>query len=269
MPCKGKALTFIGGGHITGILLERLLSTGAVAVGQVLVSEPDERRRKNLEQRFSIRTTKDNKTAAVTGDIIFICVRPQVVKNVLAELTQIAWNKQKTLVSLAAGMPMDRYKTLDHALAVVRVLPNPPSQIGQGIVAVCFNEYVSAERKEELLTFFSPFGKIMVLSEEKINTVTALTCPATVLLFFKSLCEAGIRAGLDREQAADITAQTISGTISVWRRFRAPVADLFRESCTPGGISEEIVSALEEHGFSSLIAEAIEKAVYKAEILTG
>jgi pyrroline-5-carboxylate reductase len=101
----------------------------------------------------------NNQNAASKGDYIFIDVRPKVVDDVIEDLRQVTLRPEKVLITLAAGIPLNKYAVLGDNLPVVRVLPNPSSQIGQGIAALAFNAYVTETQKEEILEIFKSLGE--------------------------------------------------------------------------------------------------------------
>ena len=150
---------------------------------------------------------------------------------------------------------------------VVRALPNPPSQIGMGIAALAFNPHVTDKQKSDIFELFASLGEYVVLREENINAVMALSSPAATYLFFKSLIDAGVRAGIDRETSTKVVYQTIVGSMEVWNQRQASLHDLLSEASTPGGISMESISTLEQYAFGTALHEAINNAALKAEEL--
>ena len=269
MSIKNRKIAFIGGGHITEIILGNLAESKLVSSKNLIASDPDSRRRQKLSDLFLIQTTPDNAEAVRWGEIVFINVRPQVVADVVDELSRSPIPKGKVFVSVAAGIPMAKYRRLGENLPMVRAVPNPPSQIGRGIIAAVFNDYVSGVQRKDILELFDSLGEVVLLEEEQINAAAALSSPASVLLFFSSLIDAGVRLGLDREMSMKIAHQTIVGVMAVWKQRQIPLDRLLNEACTPGGISVETVSTLEEHGFPAAIGEAIRNAALKAEKLGG
>jgi pyrroline-5-carboxylate reductase len=269
LSIEGKRIAFIGGGHITEIILEILTKSGVVSPENLFVSEPDSIRREKLSGRFLIQTTSDNTEAVDWGDVIFINVRPQVVSEVVDEISLISFPGEKAIVSVAAGIPMEKYLKIKDDLPVARAVPNPPSQIGQGIITLAFNEFVTDIQQEEILELFDSMGEVVILEEEHLNAASALSSPASVLFFFQSLIDAGVQSGLDREMSLKIASQTIVGVMEVWKQRKVPLAQLLNEACTPGGISEESVSTLEKHAFQTAVIEAIRKGAAKAEKIGG
>lgn len=267
MALNERTFAFIGAGHITNIILSNLANAGTVHALRLVASDVDRHKLQQLHDDYGIVMAKDNLEAVAKGDFIFINVRPQVVANVIEELGRERLPKNKLVVTLAAGIPMNAYERLGDELPVVRALPNPPSQIGMGIAAMAFNPYVTDEQKGDIFEFFGSLGKHVVLGEESINAVTALSSPASTYLFFESLIEAGVSAGIDRDMSTKIVYQTIVGAMEVWNKRQVSPKELLREASTPGGISVESISTLEQHAFKAALIEAIGNAALKAQEL--
>ena len=267
LSIKNKTIAFIGGGHITEMIVENLTISKVVSSENLIVSDPDTVRLEKLFQKFSVQTTSNNLEAVNRGDVVFINVRPQVVNEVVDELSRNPVSEEIVFVTIAAGITMEKYIGLGKKLPVVRALPNPPSQIGQGIIAMVFNQYVSDIQQTDILELFDSMGEIIIMKEEHINLSTALSSPVATLLFFQSLIDAGVRMGMDRDTSTKISYQTIIGVLAVWKQRQIPLDRLMDEACTPGGISVESVKTLKEHGFQTAIGEAIRNATIKAEQL--
>ncbi|MBU1398371.1 MAG: pyrroline-5-carboxylate reductase, partial [Proteobacteria bacterium] len=111
---------------------------------------------------------------------------------------------------------------------------------------------------------FSSLGKYIVIREELINAVTALSTPANVYLFFQSLIEAGVREGIDRENATTIAHQTIAGAMEMWKAGSKSPSELMAQASTPGGVSVECLYTLEKNAVRAAIIEAIHNGAQKA-----
>jgi pyrroline-5-carboxylate reductase len=264
MALKERTVGFIGAGHITAIILDNLIEKGTVSPSNLIASDPDKSRLKRLSERCQIATAQDNCDAVKRGDFVFINVPPQSVSDVIDELKREQFPENKLIVSLAAGIKMDAYSRLGDGIPVVRALPNPPSQIGMGIAALAFNPNVSDDQKIEVFELFASLGEYVVLAEEKIDVVTALSSPAATYLFFQSLIDAGIRAGMDRETSTKVVYQTIVGAMEVWNQRQVSPHDLLSEASTPGGVSVESIFTLEKHAFRAAVIEAIGNGALKA-----
>ena len=269
MALTQRTIAFIGGGHITSIIIENLTKSKKMNGGQLVVSDPDAQKLESLQKQFCVRTVNRNREAVAAADFIFCNVLPQVVGSVLDELKAQKITKDKAIISLAAGIPMNSYAALGDDIPVARALPNPPSQIGKAIVALAFNPYVTETLKADVIELFSCLGTVVFLSEEYINAVTALSSPVTTHLFFQALIDAAVRLGIDRETATTIAYHTITGSMELWSTRQVSPCDLIGEASTPGGISTEVMYTLEKRAFKAIISEAMEAGYIKATQFGG
>jgi len=267
MALDERRLAFIGAGHITNIILDGLVRAEKLPIHQVIASDPERNRLQRLCDKYEIAMAQNNIEAAENGDFIFINVPPQAVGDVIDELSRKRLPKNKLVVTVAAGIPINAYESLGDNTPVVRALPNPPSQIGMGIAALTFNPHVKDKQKSDIFELFASLGEYVVLREENINAVMALSSPAATYLFFQSLIDAGVEAGIDRETATKVVYQTIVGAMEVWNQRQESTHDLLSEASTPGGISAESIFTLEQYAFGAALHEAINNAALKAEEL--
>ncbi len=267
MALNERKIAFIGAGHITNIILENLTKTEIIPADFLIVSGPTKSKLQQLHEKFNITIAQDNFEAVNNADFIFINVPPQVVGNVINELSQMEVSNNKLIISLAAGISINAYNKLGDKIPVVRALPNPPSQIGMGIAALSFNAYVNDQQKSDVFELFGSLGEYAVLREENINAVTALSSPVATYLFFESLVDAGVRVGIDHETSTKIVYQTIVGAMEVWKQRQVSPQELLSEASTPGGISVESILTLEQHGFRATLNEAINNGTLKAKEL--
>ncbi|MCP4607419.1 MAG: hypothetical protein GY845_01710 [Planctomycetes bacterium] len=169
------------------------------------------------------------------------------------------------LVSVAAGVSLETYRNLSESLSLVRALPNPPSQVGAGSIAVVFDKNVIEEQQADVMNLFESLGDVVIVPEEQMNIAMSLSGPAPIVMFFEALIDAGVRMGMDRKTSKQIAAQTIIGVMEVWKKRQVEPHVLLNEACTPGGISVEQAFTLDSGGFRALIGEAIENGVRKAD----
>lgn len=264
MALKDRNIGFIGGGHITDIIVGNLVRAGAVVPERLIVSDPDREKLETLQRKYQVRKAADNLQALEAADFVFINVRPQVAAGVIEALGRDKFPTGKIIVSIAAGIPIKAYDVLGDRVPVVRALPNPASQIGMGIAALAFNPFVERDQQTDIIALFACLGDTVVLKEEHINAVTALSSTVMAHLFFQALIDAGIRAGLDRPTATQITYQTIVGAMQVWQQRKVGPQELISEASTPGGVSAEIVFTLEKYAFRAAVNEAVNNGVQKA-----
>jgi pyrroline-5-carboxylate reductase len=264
MELKNRTIAFIGGGHITEIILSNLTKTKKIDPHRLIVSDPDPGKGQHLKETYGLSVAEDNLEAVATGDFIFINVLPNVVRDVVAELKRNGFPDNKVIISVAAGIPMETYEPLGSRLPVVRALPNPPSQVGMGIAALAFNPHVSEDSQQEIFELFACLGEYVVVREEQVNTVMALSSPTITYMLFQSIIDAGVRAGIDRDTATKIVYQTIAGSMEVFKTRQVSPHELINEASTPGGISIESLYTLETYAFKAGIMEAVDSAINRA-----
>ena len=264
MAFKDRSIAFIGGGHITEIIVSNLTKTASIVPQRLIVSDPVKEKRQHLKKAYGISVAKDNMEAVLTGDFIFINVLPHVVGEVVAELKSSGFPDNRVIVTVAAGIPMKTYEELGSCLPVVRALPNPPSQVGMGIAALAFNPHVEKDLKTDIFELFACLGEYVVVKEEQVNVVMALSSPTITYMLFQSIVDAGVRAGIDRDTATKIVYQTIAGSMEVWKTRQVTPYELISEASTPGGISIESLYTLETYAFKAGIMEAVDSAINRA-----
>jgi pyrroline-5-carboxylate reductase len=268
MALKNRTIAFIGGGHITEIILSNLTRTDKIDPQSLIVSDPVKEKRQSLKKAYGLCVAEDNLEAALGGDFVFINVLPHVVGEVVTELKGTGLPDDKVIISVAAGIPMKTYEPLGSHLPVVRALPNPPSQIGMGIAALAFNAHVSEDNQQEIFELFACLGEYVVVREEQVNTVMALSSPTITYMLFQSIIDAGVRAGIDRNTATKIVYQTIAGAMEVFKTRQVSPHELINEASTPGGISIESLYTLETYAFKAGIMEAVDSAINRAAELS-
>lgn len=262
-----KQIALIGGGHIAGIIIDNLTQRNVIPPDKILVSDPDRSRCRFLSNHYDIRIASDNLSAARKGDVILICVRPEVVRAVIPDLRAADLRKDQVIISIAAGVTLSAYQSLGDTQPLVRALPNPPSQVGQGIAPLVFNPACSQKNRETVFELFSALGDWVEVDETHINAITSLSSPVTTYLFLQALIAAGVECGLPEPVAARVASRTITGSVEVWKYRHEQPAELVREASTPGGVSVECIRVLNERGFNQAIVEAIRKGAARSEEL--
>jgi len=268
MPLKNRSIAFIGAGHITEIIVSNLTKVDYIDPRRLIASDPIQERLEELHNKYGISIAEDNLEAVSRADFVFIGVLPNIVEAVVKEFRKKEFPQGKVIITVAAGISTDTYKVLGERLPVIRALPNPPSQIGKGIAALAFNPHVTEEQKKDIFELFACFGDHVVVREDLVNAVMALSSPAITYMIFQSLIDAGIRAGIDHETAAKIVSRTMVGSMAVWEQRDVTPHELLTEASTPGGISIESLFSLEKYAFKAALMEAIDSAIKKAEDLS-
>jgi len=264
MPLHDRTIALIGGGYISEVILTVLLNTRTMTPDQFIVSDPRVDRLQYLADTFQVSTTSDNAVAVKRADIVFFNVLPHVVEDVISELADPALWTGRLIVTVAAGITMRQYTRISIDLPVVRALPNPQSQTGDGVIALAFNSRVSAGQREDMLALFSPMGELVEMEEGGINAMTALSTPVNVYQFIQSMIDAGIAAGLNHETSTTIVLHTLAGSLEVWKQNMDNLDALIAHAAPAGGVSAACLSTLATFDFSRAISEAIQRGAERA-----
>ncbi len=250
---------------IKGLLREELLEPA-----QVIASGPRPERGTMLVERYGIASTTDNRLAVEGRDIVVLSTKPQVIPGVLLELRG-AVRPDALVISIAAGVPIEKIVGgLRHA-AVVRSMPNTPAQIGRGITVWTATQEVSEAQLEETSTILGALGEVVHVDQEYyLDMATALsgTGPAYVLLFMEAMIDAGVHLGFSRRIAERLVMQTMQGTIEYARQSPRHPATLRNEVTSPGGTTAEALYHMEKGRLRTVVSRAI-WAAYQRSVALG
>ncbi|MBI4282369.1 MAG: pyrroline-5-carboxylate reductase [Chloroflexi bacterium] len=249
---------------LAGVLGKQLAAPSAIAVG-----EPLAHRREHLTSRYGVKTTSANLKAIEGAQMVILAVKPQQLGDVMAELHGHLAPSQ-VVISIVAGATVDTLSRDMHHPAVIRVMPNTPAQVGQGMSVWTATPQVSASHREATREILKTLGQEVYVAEEKyLDMATALSAsgPAYVFLFLEALIDAGVYLGLPRDMAQTLALQTILGSATLAMESGKHPAELRNMVTSPGGTTAEALLALEEEGFRGIIINAVIAAYEKAVIL--
>ncbi|MBI2866264.1 MAG: pyrroline-5-carboxylate reductase [Chloroflexi bacterium] len=271
-------IAFIGGGAMGEALAAGIIKSALVKPEEVTVSDVSAVRQALLRERYGVATTGNNLEALAHGEIVVLAVKPQTLPKVMEELVGKLRSPQArgpssgfhTVVSIVAGA---RISTLTQGLrhpAVVRVMPNTPAQIGEGMSVWTATPEVPPHHREAVQAMLKALGQeIYVPDESYIDMATALSAsgPAFVFLFIESLIDAGVHIGLPRDMAVPMALQTVVGSARFAQSSGRHPAELKNMVTSPGGTTAEGLLQLEAGGFRALVANAVLAAYEKAREL--
>lgn len=248
-------IAIIGGGHL-GSALANGLVRGGMRPTLMSVSGPSVTKNRALKN-LGVLTTRDNCAAASGASWIFLAVKPAMVSVVLDEIKPVIGGK--ILISLAAGIRLRDLKKMAPHAHVARVMPNIPIAINRGVSVYCAGSLLTREQKD-LVRILSSLGvAIPVRSDDELDVVTLLSgCgPGIVSFFIAALADAAKTLGLSDETANSLSLQTFSGTLGYLEHTRKSPQELMQSVATKGGITEEILAALDRRGLKKIVARAL------------
>jgi pyrroline-5-carboxylate reductase len=262
-------LAILGAGKMGGILAEAFVKQGLVsAKNMVATVQHSGQPRKSLSS-LSIPAGTDNRAAVKKADVILLCVKPQTVAQVLSEIRG-QLNDKKLLISIAASVPTDYIeRRLKKKVPVIRAMPNTPSMVGAGITALAKGKFATESHIETARALFGSVGLTLVADEKNMDAITGLSAsgPAFIYIILESLAEGGVKAGLSREVATLLAAQTALGASKVVIDTGHHPALLKDTVTTPAGCTIDGILELEEGGLRVTLIKAVVKAAERAKQL--
>lgn len=209
-----------------------------------------------------------NEEIAKECDYIFLGVKPQVMDKTIDGINHIWKNRTTdfTVVSMAAGLSIDAIeKMIGVSVPVIRIMPNTPCKVGEGVVLYSPNEKISSLKAEAFEKILSKCGTVDRIPENLIDAASAVSgCgPAFVYLFIEAFADGGVLCGLPRDKALTYAAQTVKGAAEMVLRTGLHPGELKDAVCSPGGTTIEGVKALEEGGFRAGSINAVVSAYKK------
>jgi pyrroline-5-carboxylate reductase len=259
MALTDDRIAFIGCGMMGEAMCKGLLREGLVRPDQVVVSHPREARRLELEERYGVRALASNADAADGATVVALCVKPQFLGEVLADLRQ-AVDREALVMTIVAGVPLRRIAAALEVPAVIRAMPNTPGQIGAGISVWTCTDAVGDADRERGRTILSALGEEeLVTHEDELDMATALsgTGPAYVFLFMEALIDAGVHLGFSRRVASRLVLETMRGSVEFAAVSPHHLAKLRNQVTSPGGTTASAQYQLEKGRLRTVLSDAV------------
>jgi pyrroline-5-carboxylate reductase len=284
-------IAIIGGGSIGEALLSGLLRAGR-QVKDLVVAERVPERAKYLADTYSVLVTTSLTDAVENATFVVVAVKPADVESVMGELARLAGaaegdSAEQVFVTIAAGITITYFESkLPAGTPVVRAMPNAAAVVGAGVTALAKGRFVTAPQLEEVTALFDAVGGVLTVPESQMDAVTALSGsgPAYFFLMVEALVDAGVAAGLSRDVATSLTAQTMAGSAALLlerldqepstpggealgRPADATAAQLRATVTSPGGTTAAALRELERGGLRIAVDAAVQAAKKRSEQL--
>ena len=259
-PGHGRRLAILGAGVMGETLLSGLLRSGWTA-DQIVATDRRVERQVELVDRYGI-TMLENDQAVAEADTVILVVKPQDMADLLDEIRDCI--KPDTLViSLAAGVDTASIEArLPDGVAVVRVMPNTPAQVDEGMAAISAGSHSDQEHLDRVAEILSATGRVVTVPERYQDAVTAISGSGPAYLFFvvEAMIEAGVHLGLPRDIATQLVVQTMLGSAKLLRETGEHPTVLRERVTSPGGTTAAAVRRLEDHKVRAAFIGAMEAA---------
>jgi pyrroline-5-carboxylate reductase len=255
-----RRIAILGAGVMGEMLLSGLLRSGR-GPEDVLVAERREERADEVRQRYGVEVV-GNADAAAKADILLLVVKPQDMAALLAEIADTV-RTDHLVVSLAAGVTTAFVESrLPDGVPVVRVMPNTPALVNEGMAAISPGTHCDDSRLDLAEELLGVTGKVVRVPEKQQDAVTAISGsgPAYLFLVVEAMIEAGVHLGLPRPTATELVVQTLVGTGALLRETGEHPTVLRERVTSPGGTTAAALRRLEDHGVRAAFLAALEAA---------
>ncbi len=255
-----RTIGMIGTGNMGSAILRGIVESEYVRASQIIAYDTNRKRLRELEEDIpGVQLGSDCQEVAEKADLIILAVKPLFVSDVIERIRPVI--QGKSILSIAAGWTV---KMLGESLSgsgatYMRVMPNTPALVGEGMTALCDESTFSKDDFDYAKGIFDAIGKTRILPERLFDGVVALSgsSPAYVYMMIEAMADAAVREGIPRVHAYEMAAQSVLGSALMVLSTGTHPAALKDAVCSPGGTTIEAVEELERKGFRAAIMDAM------------
>ncbi len=259
---------FIGTGNMANAIIKGLKNSKLKF--NITGFDKDKRVLNEVKRKYKIVIKKSNLEVVDSSDVIILAVKPQNVNEVLLEIKD-RLTDEHLIISIAAGITINHIiKQTGKNIPIVRVMPNTPALIGEGVCAYCKNKFVTKKYENLAKKILDSFCKIVIyLSENKINTVTALSGsgPAYFFYFLEAMLDASSLLKIKKNIALLLLSQTMVGAGKMILEGKGTPEELRKKVTSKGGTTEKAINFFEKNRARDIIKNAILSAKKRADEL--
>lgn len=255
-----RTLGLIGAGNMGSAILRGMLDAGYVKASQMVVCDASRRRMEELSEEIPGAIYCDEPIDLVEQcDMVILALKPHQIQSLLDNVRQAL--DGKAIISIAAGWTTDMLAQAleDTTATYLRVMPNTPAMVGEGMTALCDDTTFSKDDFDFAKGIFDAVGRTVVLPERLFDGVVAISgsSPAYIFMLIEAMADAGVKEGLPRTCAYEMAAQSVLGSALMVLSSGTHPASLKDAVCSPGGTTIEAVEVLERKGFRAAVMDAM------------
>ena len=266
---RNKTVGFIGTGNMGEALIHGLLHGHLCRPEQIICSDVRPERLKAIREASGVRGTSHNVEVVKQADIIILSVKPQIMKQVIEEITKYL-DLSKLIISIAAGVALETIESCaQKELKLVRVMPNICVSVREGASAIAAGKHIQKEDLMIAKAIFDSVGKSLFIEENLLDAVTGLSGsgPAYIFLMIDALADAGVKVGLSRSDSLILASQTVLGAAKMLIETGEHPGKLKDMVTSPGGTAIAGLHTLEEGGVRTTLINAVEVATQRSKAL--
>lgn len=260
---------FLGAGKMATALARGFLNAKLVKANQLVAADPFDAARKHFAAETGAKTVGSNLEAARAATVLILATKPDQVTTALTEISSVV-TKKHFVISIAAGVTLAKLEAaLPVGARVIRVMPNTPALVGAGASGFALGKNATAANGELAKKLLSAVGIAMQVKEALLDAVTGLSGsgPAYVYQFIEALSDGGVAAGLPRDIATKLAAQTVLGGAKMVLETGIHPGALKDQVTSPGGTTIEGLHELEKGKLRATVMSAVRSATEKSKKL--
>ena len=266
-----KRLGIIGAGNMGSAILKGIVAEGVVQQYQLTVCDRSQKKLDALRRELpEVTFCTDARQLTQSCDMLLLAVKPNVVRSVIDTIRPLLMHK--ALISIAAGWTVDM---LEEALrgtdtTFLRVMPNTPAMVGQGMTAICDDTSFTDEDFAFAKSLFEAIGRTAILPENVFDGVIAVSgsSPAYAYMMIEAMGDAAVREGVPRNVAYEMAAQSLLGSALMVLSTGQHPGKLKDDVCSPAGTTIDAVAVLEKAGFRGAVMDAMHACAEKSRAMS-
>ena len=262
-----KKLFFIGAGKMASAIAGGLTASGKFSSGELGAFDPDQKSAEAFTGASGVSVDTNSPECGINkSSALLLAVKPQVIAS-LAVYRDLM--KDKLIISIAAGISIDKLKEITGSSRIIRVMPNTPALVGKGASGYACSENVSVEEEKFGREILESIGIAFKFNESALDAVTALSGsgPAYVFEFIQALADGGVAEGLPRDTALILAAQTLIGAAEMVLKTGEHPSSLKDKVTSPAGTTSRALEVLAERSFSGTVIKAVRASAARSREL--
>lgn len=265
-----EKIAFIGAGKMAEALIGGLIARGVFSKEDIVACAPSEATRAHITDTYGVATYPSAKDVIKRARLVVLAVKPIQVPDVFAE-EGVAMDGDQTLISIVAGLSINKLKAYVPDSKVVRVMPNHCCMVLEGAMGYTCDPNMDAGEREEVSDILSSVGVAVEVKENYMDAITGIagSSPAFMYMIIDAMADAGVLNGLSRKDSIRLAAQSMLGAAKMVLDTGKHPDVLKDEVCSPGGTTIEGVRALEDNGLRSAMIAAVDETVAKSRKMSG
>ena len=265
----GHTLAVIGVGNMATAIIAGI-SASEINVSKIILFDKNTSQYDRLKDcRIPTDFASSVSEAVSSADCVLLSVKPQNYSDVLAEIAQLQDCNDKLYISIGAGITSESVASSLMGATVIRVLPNVPMLIGEGVSVICKNDKASKNDFDFVCSIFGAAGSVLLINECEMNRIIGVTSssPAYVFKFINAIYKGALSQGLEGKELLDAICDTVIGSAMMLKGSDESPEELISKVASKGGTTEQALKTLDACDFDATIEKAMKACTARADEL--